>query len=60
MTWDGRQVGLGQVVVGLKPGLVEDGGEQGLAGGEVAVDGAAGHAGGLGDRAHARVMGFST
>ena len=46
----------GEVVVGLQEGLVEDGGQQGLAGGEVAVDGAAGYAGGLGDRAHGGVL----
>jgi hypothetical protein len=34
-------------VSGPEEGLVEDSGQQGLAGGEVAVDRAAGHAGGL-------------
>jgi hypothetical protein len=53
---DGPEVGLGQAAVGLKDGLVEDGAQQGLAGGEVTVDGAAGHAGGLGDRAHGWVL----
>jgi hypothetical protein len=43
-------------VFGLEEGLVDDGGQQGLASGEVAVDGTAGHAGGLRHCAHGRVL----
>jgi hypothetical protein len=54
--WHGGTVGLGQAMVGLTEGLVDDGGQQGLASGEVAVDGTAGHAGGLRHCAHGRVL----